>query len=180
MTQPVLHISKGDTSVELPADEEPDSWIKACLDLQPVQSALAFRIPAFSILYAGDAQAKAFNLEYRQKGYATNVLSFPAALPDFISTIEDGFTLGDLIICPEVVEKEAIEQNKTFQQHLAHMTIHGFLHLLGFDHENAEDAKEMEALEIDALAILGMPDPYLAPTTIPSTETLTTTYLETM
>jgi probable rRNA maturation factor len=101
-------------------------------------------------------KARAINLTFRQKDYATNVLSFPyEPLPN-----EKTSLLGDIVICPAVVAREAREQGKPLRHHFAHLTIHGVLHLLGYDHENASDAEKMESLEIRLLAKLGIPDPY--------------------
>lgn len=97
-----------------------------------------------------------FNETYRHKKGPTNVLSFPAQLPTHIPCP----LLGDLVICLPVVQQEASEQNKTFEQHIAHLTVHGVLHLLGFDHEEEKDAAIMEPLEIKILAGLGYPNPY--------------------
>ena len=101
-------------------------------------------------------EARALNRDWRGKDYATNVLSFPAELPP-----EVGLALiGDLVICPEVVEREAREQGKPLDHHYAHLCVHGTLHLLGYDHETEPEAERMEALERKVLARLGIPDPY--------------------
>lgn len=100
------------------------------------------------------------NHNYRDKDYATNVLSFPADIPDAIAAELEEIPLGDLAICAEVVEREAIEQGKPASAHWAHMVVHGTLHLHGYDHENDTEAEEMEALERRILAALGIDDPY--------------------
>ncbi len=98
------------------------------------------------------------NSTYRHKHYATNVLSFPFDMP---STIEmDIPLLGDIVICAEVVNAEAVTQNKKVEAHWAHMIIHGVLHLCGFDHEIETDATKMEAEEIRILELLGFSNPY--------------------
>ena len=92
------------------------------------------------------------------KKYPTNVLSFRADIQ-----IPEGPTmLGDIAICLPVVQREAHEQSKPFEQHFAHMVVHGCLHLLGYDHVNENDANEMEAKEIGILSDLGYPNPYLS------------------
>ncbi|MGA9334917.1 MAG: rRNA maturation RNase YbeY [Rudaea sp.] len=101
-------------------------------------------------------EGRELNRRYRHRDYATNVLSFPAALPPGLKLP----LLGDLVICAPVVAREAAEQGKLPRAHYAHMTIHGILHLLGFDHEKPADARRMEALEIRILAALGIADPY--------------------
>ncbi|GAA0722052.1 rRNA maturation RNase YbeY [Dokdonella soli] len=109
-----------------------------------------------NILIVGTASGRRFNREFRGRDYATNVLSFPyEPLPG-----EHSGLLGDLVICAPVVAREAREQRKIARDHFAHMTIHGVLHLLGYDHETARDAEQMEALERRVLASLGIADPY--------------------
>ena len=97
------------------------------------------------------------NGDYRHKNKPTNVLSFPADLPDYI----DQPLLGDVIICASVVREEAQQQHKSLEHHWAHMVIHGTLHLLGYDHITAEDAEQMENLEINILQSLQIANPYL-------------------
>lgn len=101
-----------------------------------------------------DAQeALELNCTYRRKDYATNVLSFPLT--------EVPHLMGDIIICAPVVEAEAKAQKKLLEAHFAHLTVHGMLHLCGFDHETEAQAELMESLEISILAKLGYADPYL-------------------
>ena len=109
------------------------------------------------------AESQQLNLNYRQKDKPTNVLSFPADIPADILPMLDARPLGDLVICIPVVLQEAEQQQKTSQNHFAHLLVHGILHLLGYDHElGEEEAEEMEALEIEILAKLGIGNPYLA------------------
>lgn len=103
------------------------------------------------------------NLNYRQKDKPTNVLSFPADIPEEILPMLDARPLGDLVICIPVVLQEATEQGKSILEHFYHLLVHGVLHLLGYDHElGDEEAEEMETLEIEILAKLGIGNPYLA------------------
>jgi len=88
------------------------------------------------------------------------VLSFPSELPDFLREQLDVLPLGDLVICLPVVEAEAAEHGKGVHEHWAHLTIHGVLHLLGFDHVDDDEAEAMEAMEISALQQLGISNPY--------------------
>ena len=97
-------------------------------------------------------EGRELNKEYRGKDYATNVLSFPYEY--------EPRTVGDLVLCPEVVAREAAEQGKTLAAHYAHLTVHGILHLQGWDHEEDEHAEAMENEERRILAALGIADPY--------------------
>ncbi|PJE78863.1 Endoribonuclease YbeY [invertebrate metagenome] len=126
-----------------------EKWSAAAVGGRKKRSEISVRI-------VGPEEGRALNLQWRQKDYATNILSFPAELPDIIHSS----LLGDLVICAPVVEREAQEQGKTLMEHWAHMVIHGTLHLLGYDHIEEIDAKEMEAIEKKALLGLGYPDPY--------------------
>ncbi|CAD5107614.1 rRNA maturation RNase YbeY [Zestomonas carbonaria] len=125
-------------------------WCELALRQREGDSELTIRL-------ADEPEARELNRTYRDKDYATNVLSFPADIPDEMLDIP---LLGDLVICPAVVEREAAEQGKAPEAHWAHLVIHGCLHLLGYDHLEDEEAEEMEALERELLAELGHPDPY--------------------
>ncbi len=111
-------------------------------------------IPAeLAVRFVGSDEGRTLNREFRGKDYATNVLSFPYAGGERVC--------GDLVLCREVIEREAREQGKAREAHYAHMVVHGMLHLQGHDHEISEaDAQRMEAVERDILAALGYPDPY--------------------
>lgn len=101
-------------------------------------------------------EGRALNRDYRDKDYATNVLSFPAELPPGVPLP----ILGDLVLCAPVIAREAEEQGKPLKHHYAHMLVHGVLHLLGHDHMDEAEAEAMEAIEREVLAGLGIPDPY--------------------
>ncbi len=106
-------------------------------------------------------EGQQLNLEARGKDYPTNILSYPSDLPFDMITILPNIMLGELVICHEVVEKQAIEQQKSVSQHLTHLLVHGILHLLGFDHELGENERlEMESFEIEILEKLGVGNPY--------------------
>jgi len=123
-------------------------------------------------LYVGlvpNEQSQQLNAQYRDKDYATNVLSFPATdpeeLPDALKASARGgppVMLGDLIIAGKVVADEAAAQQKSISAHLSHLVVHGVLHLLGYDHMEDNEAVEMEALEREILKSLGFSDPYEA------------------
>jgi len=103
-----------------------------------------------------EAESASLNQTYRHKAGATNVLSFPFEAPVGVGVD----LLGDIVICAPVVVREAIEQHKSLPAHWAHLAIHGVLHLLGHEHQDAAQAGAMEQLEIRILAGLGYPDPY--------------------
>ncbi|MDX1804741.1 MAG: rRNA maturation RNase YbeY [Alcanivorax sp.] len=108
-------------------------------------------------------EIRTLNRNYRGKDYATNVLSFPFDMPDGLPENAVAPLLGDIVICTQVVRREAHEQGKTLEAHWAHMVTHGVLHLLGYDHIDDDDAQVMESLEIRALANQGFADPYQTP-----------------
>ena len=111
-----------------------------------------------SVRLAGPAESRALNRTHRGRDRATNVLSFASGLP----ALGELVVLGDLVACPEVIRREAAEQGKAERAHWAHLVVHGTLHLLGLDHEDARSAARMEAVEIRLLSGAGLPDPYVA------------------
>ena len=115
---------------------------------------------ALAIVLTDDSAIRTLNRDWRGFDKPTNVLSFPAAKRRAGS---DDASLGDVIIAFQTVAREAEDEGKTFKHHLAHLAVHGFLHLLGYDHEADRDARKMERLEVAILARLGMPDPYAEP-----------------
>ncbi len=133
----------------VPAATSFRNWVAAALRGRIREADLAIRI-------VGAKEGRALNRHYRGKDYATNVLSFPAELPEGVKMP----LLGDLVICAPVVAREAKEQHKPAVAHYAHLTVHGVLHLLGWDHDDDKEAEAMEQLERDILAELGLPDPY--------------------
>lgn len=120
------------------------------------------KIKALDIYITDEVEGRELNLEARGKDYATNILSYSSDLPAAIIGLMPTLPLGELVICHAVVVREAAEQNKTVNQHISHLLIHGVLHLLGFDHELGQaEQDEMERFEIDILAELALPNPYL-------------------
>ena len=112
-----------------------------------------------SLVFTNDADIREINAKWRHIDKPTNVLSFPAfALQP---GQEPGEVLGDIVIARETVEREAAEEDKSFDDHLSHLVVHGLLHLMGYDHQNDEEAEQMETLERKILASLGISDPYL-------------------
>ena len=108
-----------------------------------------------TIRIVGEEEARVLNRDYRGKDYATNVLTFEYGAP-----FNEQPLMGDIVLCAPVVEKEAQAQNKTLKAHYAHLTVHGVLHMQGYDHIKINDAKKMEALEIAILASLKIDNPY--------------------
>ena len=150
----VQYAADGD---ELPAADAIETWVAAALagcgagrgDAAGAQ--LTVRI-------VGAAEGTELNERYRHRTGPTNVLSFPFEQPALLQPP----LLGDIVLCAPVVAREAAAQGKAPAAHWAHLVVHGVLHLLGHDHEDERQAEEMEALERDILATLGLPDPYAA------------------
>jgi probable rRNA maturation factor len=117
----------------------------------------ATRAFAATVRLVGTREGRSLNARFRGKDHPTNVLTF---VYDDVEPLA-----GDLVLCVPVVRREAREQGKTFRAHLAHLVVHGMLHLQGYDHERAADARRMEARERRVLAALGYPDPYAVPVT---------------
>ena len=141
----------------LPAAVSFRRWVAAALQGRIREADLAIRI-------VGSKEGRALNRHYRGKDHATNVLSFPADIADGVK-LPKGVKLpllGDLVLCAPVIAREAKEQKKPLAAHYAHLTVHGALHLLGWDHQDAREAECMEQLEREILAGLGIDDPYLA------------------
>ncbi len=109
-----------------------------------------------SLLLTDDAHVRVLNNQWRGQDKPTNVLSFPSADEDD----EPGPLLGDVVVAQETTAREAAEEGRTFDDHLAHLLVHGLLHLFGYDHEDDDEAEEMEALETEILLGLGIADPY--------------------
>ncbi len=130
-------------------------WTRTAL-AAPAASGARRPTAVLSIRVVGAARSRTLNARYRLKDKPTNVLSFhgPGLTPD------GRRHLGELVICAPVVEREARAQGKSRQAHWAHMTVHGVLHLLGFDHERAAEARRMERIEMQLLDKLGFSDPY--------------------
>ncbi len=134
----------------IPSQEKCEAWITAVLQHQKLNNA------EVSIYVVDEDEGRQINRDYRNKDYATNVLSFPADIPEEVGVP----LLGDLVICAPVIEREAKEQNKDINAHWAHMLVHGSLHLLGYDHMEETEADLMEELETRLLQQLGFPPPY--------------------
>ena len=128
---------------DLPARPLLRRWLKAALE----------RNTAVTLRFVGADEARALNRRYRRRNVPTNVLAF---------VYDDGCG-GDIVLCAQVLRREARQQNKTLVAHCAHLVVHGMLHLQGYDHHRTADATRMEAREADILDGLGFADPYAAP-----------------
>ena len=144
-------VSYGISRKGLPAPRSFKRWAEAACKGRIKRADIAIRV-------VDEKEGRVLNKHYRGKDYATNVLSFPAELPEGVTLP----LLGDMVLCAPVVLKEAAEQGKTPAAHFAHLTVHGVLHLLGLDHDNDREAEAMEAMEREVLAELGFQDPYQA------------------
>ena len=135
---------------DIPTSLELERWANAVLAYEGVSE------QEITVRFTDEVESQALNFEYRGKEKPTNVLSFPFEAPPGIEMN----LLGDLVICAPVISREAKEQQKAVVNHYAHMTVHGLLHLMGYDHIEDADAEEMENKEIEILAQLGIDDPY--------------------
>jgi probable rRNA maturation factor len=144
-----LDVQYADTRLE--AELTPaliERWVRAAL-LGPAELAVRF---------VDAAEGQQLNRDYRAKDYATNVLTFAYNEGEDIAADEP--TRADIVLCTDVVLREAEEQKKTVEEHAAHLVVHGVLHAQGYDHDHDEEAEEMEQLERDIMEALGYPDPY--------------------
>ncbi len=146
LAMPKLHmqVQYASDAENLPTAAEFKKWARKALR---VDSEIALRI-------VDEAEGRELNKAYRGKDYATNVLTF--------SLTEEPHLMGDIVICAPVVVSEAASQHKSLKAHYAHLTVHGVLHLHGYDHEIDAQAELMESIETEIVMKLGYPDPYLA------------------
>jgi probable rRNA maturation factor len=145
-----IDIENNSQSLLIPSQEKCESWIAAVLKNQQINEA------EVSIYIVDEDESQELNSQYRGKQNPTNILSFPADIPEEVGIP----LLGDLVICAPVIEREAQEQQKTVDAHWAHMLVHGSLHLLGYDHIEDDEAELMEALETTIITGLGFAAPY--------------------
>ncbi len=137
-----LAVQYASESTDLPNRAQFRKWARNALR---IDAEIALRI-------VDEEEGRDLNRDYRGKDYATNVLTFPLG--------EEPCLIGDIILCAPVVAAEAAAQNKSLHAHYAHLTVHGVLHLHGYDHETEPQAELMEALETEIIMRLGYPDPY--------------------
>ena len=150
-----IDLENASSGSTVPRQAQFESWAQAALD-ETVSEATQYLV---TIRIVNENESADLNQHYRDKQGPTNILSFPAG-DDFVFPGAVQRPLGDLAICAPVVNREAREQDKTTEAHWAHMTVHGLLHLQGYDHEAEEEAVLMEALEVRILATLGYNNPY--------------------
>ena len=132
-------------------------WVMRALTTAHADGLIGFNRMQLGMKIVGLPEGRKLNVAYRQKDYATNVLTFEYGVTP------DGTASGDIVLCLPVLVKEAREQHKTVLAHAAHLIMHGTLHALGYDHLKPREAKHMEALETTMLAELGITDPYVLP-----------------
>jgi probable rRNA maturation factor len=135
-----------------------ETLVQRAIEAAAQRATAAAEAAEVAIVLTNDSGIRTLNRDWRGIDKPTNVLSFPAA-----QTPAGGSAprmLGDIAIAYEITRREAESENKPFAHHLSHLAVHGFLHLIGYDHENDTDAEKMETLEREILASLGVPDPY--------------------
>ena len=153
-----LSIQNAAGAADIPAASTLRRWLRRALRCDAV----------LTLRFVGSSEARALNRAYRRRDYPTNVLTFvygDEALPGAVPNRGGGnaqptMLAGDIVLCVPVLRREAREQRKPMRAHCAHLVVHGALHLCGYDHETAKDAKVMEALETGVLESLGYDDPY--------------------
>jgi probable rRNA maturation factor len=143
MSRLKLTIQVASLESDIPARKQLKKWVNAALRVET----------EVTIRFVDEEEGRMLNSAYRGKDYATNVLTFPLS--------EEPHLMGDIIICAPVVAQEAKTQNKSLEAHYAHLTVHGVLHLHGYDHETEAQAELMESIEVTTLQNLGYANPYL-------------------
>ncbi|MFT5840585.1 MAG: putative rRNA maturation factor [Flavobacteriales bacterium] len=156
----ILDLQLASDCLDIPIQEDIQLWLDTLLSFQRLDK------KEVTVRVVDKAEIQELNQQYRGKDKTTNVLSFPFEMPQH--TLPDGIQidesisdfLGDIVICAQVVTQESKQQNKLLGHHWAHILIHGTLHLLGYDHIDEKEAKEMEDIEIAILQKLAIDDPY--------------------
>lgn len=136
----------------IPSTAQLKRWAKAALQEKVANAEVTIRV-------VDEAEITELNSTYRKKNKPTNVLSFPFEMPEGVDM--ETPILGDVVICAQVIAEEAEQQHKSLEAHWAHMVVHGILHLLGYNHEENEEAEEMETEEITIMNELGFKNPYI-------------------
>jgi len=143
----IIAIQRASLLANIPPDRTLRKWIAAAIDTLTKPAELTLRI-------VNTVEARNLNSDFRGKDYATNVLTFVYSEP------KANMLQGDIVLCAQVINREAREQGKPINSQYAHLVVHGVLHLAGFDHEVEKDAKKMEALEAKIVMGLGFLHPY--------------------
>lgn len=151
-----LNFQLASQSTDLPSEADFIQWAGAALEHLQQNS----ESTSLCIRLVDEEEISTLNQSYRNKDGSTNVLSFPQHLPDYLVDITKEKPLGDILLCAPVIDREADQQGKKRQAHWAHLTVHGVLHLLDYDHQTPEEAEQMEGIEIAILQQLGFANPY--------------------
>lgn len=151
-----VEISDHSTGYWIPNDKLCRNWIEHAL-----RGANRENPVTVSLCFVDAGESEQLNRRYRDRRYPTDVLSFPSGMPAALREQLDSEPLGDIVVCAELAQREALSRDKPVDHHWAHLVIHGCLHLLGYDHAAREDAANMEKIETEVLRNLGIPDPYL-------------------
>jgi len=146
-----------DSKITIPDEAQIQQWANKAVFMANKSKAENMQM---TVRIVSKEEITQLNSVYRHKNKETNVLSFPFELPPGMPENEVNDSLGDIVICAAVVNREAEEQGKSINAHWAHMIVHGGLHLLGFDHQKEQEADEMESLEVNILEELGFDNPY--------------------
>lgn len=158
----VILVEADDDSWEAIVPDGGEAEIRACVEAAARRAGLTGdTVTELGVRLSTDAEVKALNRDWRDKDKATNILSFPVV--PLRAGEAPGPLMGDLVLARETLEREARDEGKSVLDHFRHLLVHGTLHLLGHDHEDDESGDAMEALEIQALADLGVADPYGEP-----------------
>ncbi len=151
-----LNFQLASQSTDLPPEDNFIYWAEAALEHLEQNSDNT----SICIRLVDEQEISTLNKSYRDKDGSTNVLSFPQHLPDYLVDITQEKPLGDILLCAPVIDREAEQQGKPRLAHWAHLTVHGVLHLLDYDHQTPEEAEQMEGIEIAILHQLGFANPY--------------------
>ena len=140
------------------AEPDAETLVQRAIEAAAQRASVSAGASELAIVLTDDSGIRTLNRDWRGIDKSTNVLSFPAAQTKGANA--GPRMLGDIAIAYEITRREAESENKPFAHHLSHLAVHGFLHLVGYDHETDADAEQMEDLERAILATLGVPDPY--------------------
>ncbi|MEE9334313.1 MAG: rRNA maturation RNase YbeY [Granulosicoccaceae bacterium] len=152
-------IDPGDSSIYMPTAEQLELWTNKAVKETSIEADYGDQLE-LSIAYVDSDGMQALNKQYRDSDRPTNVLTFSAIEELAHPSLEVTGLLGDIVLCPKIIQDEAVEQGKPIEHHFAHLVVHGVLHLGGMDHHAQKEAEAMEQAEIQILSSLDIPDPY--------------------